>query len=233
LATTGAREFGQVIAGEAAIPTDLRTDRPHSARIYDHLLGGKDNFEPDRVAADKIVVNLPDLPVSMRANRRLMARVVHYLAAERGIRQFLDVGTSLPTAPNLHQVVQAVDPAARVVYVDNDPIVLVHARALLTSTPEGKTSYVDADLREPNALLSAPEPRETLDLSRPVALTLLAIIQHVTDEEQAHQIIAGCPPCGGKRIWRCADRLSEPGRLAGNVVVYRGRPTLARRIYRH
>jgi O-methyltransferase involved in polyketide biosynthesis len=126
----------------------------------------------------------------MRANRRFMARVVHYLAAERGIRQFLDVGTGLPTVPNLHQVAQAVDPAARVVYVDNDPIVLVHARALLTSAQEGKTSYVDADLREPDAILGAPELRDTLDLSRPVALTLFAVIQHITEEEQAHQIIA-------------------------------------------
>jgi O-methyltransferase involved in polyketide biosynthesis len=190
LATTGAIDFGEVIAGEVPIPTDLRTDRPHSARIYDYLLGGKDNFEADRAAADTIVANLPDLPVSMRANRRFMARVVHYLAAERGIRQFLDVGTGLPTVPNLHQVVQAVDPAARVVYVDNDPIVLAHARALLTSTPEGRISYVDGDLFKPDAILSAPELRETLDLSRPVAMTLIAVIQYVMDEEQAHQIIA-------------------------------------------
>jgi O-methyltransferase involved in polyketide biosynthesis len=183
-------ESGQVSAGEVAIPTDLRIDRPHSARIYDYLLGGKDNFEADRAAADAIVANLPDLPVSMRANRRFMARVVHYLAAEHGIRQFLDVGTGLPTAPNLHQVVQAVHPSARVVYVDNDPIVLVHARALLTSTPEGKTSYVDADLFKPDGILNAPELRDTLDLSQPVALTLIAVIQYVMEEDEAHHIIA-------------------------------------------
>jgi hypothetical protein len=126
----------------------------------------------------------------MRANRRFMARAAHYLAAQRGLRQFLDVGTGLPTTPNLHQVVQEVDPAARVVYVDNDPIVLVHARALLTSTPEGKTAYVDADLRQPDGILDAPPLRQTLDLSRPVALTLFAILQHVVDEDQAHHIVA-------------------------------------------
>lgn len=175
---------------EASIPTDLRTDQPHSARIYDYLLGGKDNFEADRRAADAIIANLPNLPVSMRANRRFMTRAVGCLAADLGIRQFLDVGTGLPTPPNLHQVVQGIDPSCRVVYVDNDPIVLVHARALLTSAPHGKTSYVDADLHRPEAILDAAELRETLDFSRPIALTLFAVLQHVLDEEHARRVVA-------------------------------------------
>jgi O-methyltransferase involved in polyketide biosynthesis len=168
---------------------DLNTSVPHSARIYDHLLGGKDNFEADRSAAAEIVKASPSIPISMRANRRYMARVARYLAAERGIRQFLDIGTGLPTSPNLHEVVQGVDPATRVVYVDNDPIVLVHARALLTSTPEGSTAYVDADLRDPGAILDSPEVRESIDPSRPVAISLIAVLQFIPDEDEVHKIL--------------------------------------------
>ena len=168
---------------------ELNTAVPHSARIYDYLLGGKDNFEADRAAAAAIVESSPNLPTSMRANRQYMARVAHVLAAERGIRQFLDIGTGLPTSPNLHEVVQRVAPESRVVYVDNDPIVLVHARALLTTAPEGVTAYVDADLRDVRAILEADAVRETLDFSRPVAVSLIAILQFVTDEDEAHRII--------------------------------------------
>src|SRR3954470_25049038 len=149
------------------MPVNLNTSVPHSARIYDFLLGGKDNFEADRAAAATIVEASPSLPISMRANRQYMARVAHYLAADRGIRQFLDIGTGLPTSPNLHEVVQSVAPGSRVVYVDNDPIVLVHARALLTGAAEGRTSYLDADLHDPQAILGSAEFRETFDLSRP------------------------------------------------------------------
>jgi hypothetical protein len=169
---------------------ELNTAVPHSARIYDYLLGGKDNFEADRAAAAAIVESSPNLPTSMRANRQYMARVAHVLAAERGIRQFLDIGTGLPTSPNLHEVVQRVAPEARVVYVDNDPIVLVHARALLTTAPEGVTAYVDADLRDVPAILEADAVRETLDFSRPVAVSLIAVLQFVTDEDEARRIIA-------------------------------------------
>jgi len=179
-------------AGRVAVDSraaDLRTDVPHAARIYDYLLGGKDNFAADREAAAKIVENLPNLPTSMRAGRKFMTRVAHHLAAEQGIRQFLDIGTGLPTAPNLHEVVQQVAPQSRVVYVDNDPLVLVHARALLISTPEGKTAYINADLRDPDAIINAPELRDTLDLDRPVAVTLMAIPQYVADDQQARDII--------------------------------------------
>jgi hypothetical protein len=171
-------------------PVELNTSVPHSARIYDYLLGGKDNFEADRAAAEAIVQASPSLPVSMRANRQYMARVVHYLAAERGIRQFLDIGTGLPTSPNLHEVVQRVAPQSRVIYVDNDPIVLVHARALLTTAPEGATAYIDADLRDVASIQSADPVRKTLDLSEPVSVSLIAILQFITDEDDAHRIIA-------------------------------------------
>jgi trans-aconitate methyltransferase len=176
--------------GDKQIPqSDLKTDVPHSARIYDYLLGGKDNFPADRTAAHEIIKDWVNLPASMRANRNFLARLAHYLAAEMGFRQFLDIGTGLPTSPNLHEVVQAVAPESRVVYVDNDPIVLVHARALLTSSPEGSTAYLDADLRDVDAILSSIEVSKTLDLSKPVALSLIAILQFVPDETAAHQIV--------------------------------------------
>ncbi len=168
---------------------DLRTNVPHSARIYDYLLGGKDNFAADREAAAQITEVWPSLPISMRANRNFMARVARHLAAECGIRQFLDIGTGLPTAPNLHEVVQGVAAESRIVYVDNDPIVLVHARALLTSTAEGSTTYIDADLRDPQAILDAPQVAGTLDFSQPIALCLIAIMHYIVDEREAHHII--------------------------------------------
>jgi hypothetical protein len=171
-------------------PAELNTSVPHSARIYDYLLGGKDNFEADRAAANAIVQASPSLPVSMRANRQYMARVAHHLAAERGIRQFLDIGTGLPTSPNLHEVVQRVAPESRVVYVDNDPIVLVHARALLTTSPAGATAYIDADLRDVATILSADQVTQTLDFGRPVAVSLIAILQFITEDDDAHRIIA-------------------------------------------
>jgi O-methyltransferase involved in polyketide biosynthesis len=169
-------------------PAELRTDIPHSARIYDYVLGGKDNFEADRVAAEKMLEGNPSLRVSMRANRRFMAKAARYLAG-RGIRQFLDIGTGLPTHPNLHEVVQGVAPDAGVVYVDNDPLVLVHARALLTPVGTGPVSYLEADLREPDAIFAAPEVTDGFDLSEPVAVTLIAVLQHIVDDEKARAII--------------------------------------------
>ncbi|MFC5754735.1 SAM-dependent methyltransferase [Actinomadura rugatobispora] len=177
-------------------PADLRTGRPHPARIYDYLLGGKENYPADRLAAEEIGRGWAGLRDSMRANRRFMRRVVRHLAVEEGIRQFLDVGTGLPTPPNLHEVAQGAAPESRVVYVDNDPVVLVHARALLTSgRPEGRVACLDADVRDPEAILSAPELRDTLDLDRPVALSLIAILQYVVDDGVAKRVI---------------DRLMEP-----------------------
>jgi O-methyltransferase involved in polyketide biosynthesis len=169
--------------------TELNTDIPHSARIYDYLLGGKDNFAADRDAAAGITADWPHLAISMRANRMYMARQARFIAEQLGIRQFLDIGAGLPTAPNLHEVVQGVAPESRVMYVDNDPIVLVHARALLTGSAEGRTAYLDADLHDPDAVVASPEFRATFDLSRPVALSLIAILQFVVDEREAHRII--------------------------------------------
>lgn len=168
----------------------LDTGVPHSARIYDYLLGGKDNFQADRDAAEEIRRHLPSMPVSMRANRSYMVRVAHHLAEQRGLRQFLDIGAGLPTSPNLHEVVQSVDPGSRVVYVDKDPIVLAHARALLTGRPEGRIAYLDADLHDADAILGTPELRNTLDLTEPVAVSLIAILQFVTDDDEARRILS-------------------------------------------
>ena len=167
---------------------DLQPDRPHSARIYDYLLGGKDNFEADRAAAGEMLKHTPNLAISMRANRRFMGKVGAYLAGQ-GIRQFLDVGTGLPTQPNLHETVQGIAPDASVVYVDNDPLVLAHARALLTPVGTGRVAYLDADLRRPDDILGSPDVAD-FDLTRPVALTLIAVLQHITDDHQALDIIS-------------------------------------------
>ncbi len=169
--------------------TDLRTEVPHSARIYDFILGGKDNFAADRAAAAEIVKYQPTLPRSMRGNRAFMVRMTRYLVAELGIRQFLDIGTGLPTSPNLHEAAQQIAPSSRIVYVDNDPIVLAHARALLTSSPEGRTAYLHADMHDPAAILDSEEVRSTLDLSRPVALTLIAIVQMFPDDTEARALV--------------------------------------------
>ncbi|MFF7994439.1 SAM-dependent methyltransferase [Kitasatospora xanthocidica] len=161
---------------------DLRTDRAHSARVYDYLLGGKTNFPADREVGDRVLADLPGAGEAATAARAVMHRMVRRLAEVHGIRQFLDVGTGIPTAPNLHEIVQSVDPASRVVYVDNDPIVLAHSRALLTSTPEGRTAYVQGDLREPELFLADPAMAATLDLNQPVALTLINIVHFLSDE---------------------------------------------------
>jgi hypothetical protein len=166
----------------------LRTDVAHTARVYDFILGGKDNFKADRELAEKLMQALPSIKLSMRSNRAFMTRAARFLAAEHGVRQFLDIGTGLPTSPNLHEVVQQVDPTSRVIYVDNDPIVLVHARALLTSAAQGATAYIDADFRSPQAILNAPE-FQLLDLDKPVALSLIAILPFVVDEDEVHHVI--------------------------------------------
>ncbi|CAJ61587.1 MULTISPECIES: SAM-dependent methyltransferase [Frankia] len=162
---------------------DLDLDQPHSARMYDYLLGGKDNFPADREAAGQALSVFPNLRTGARANRAFMTRATRYLAGEVGIRQFLDVGTGIPTSPNLHEIAQAIAPESRVVYTDNDPIVLAHARALLTSSPQGHTAYLDADVRDTDRILTSPELRDTLDLDRPVALSLIAVLHFLGDEE--------------------------------------------------
>jgi hypothetical protein len=169
---------------------EIDTSRPHSARVYDYHLGGKDNFAADRQAGDKLVAAFPSVRTATRENRAFLGRAVRYLAAEAGIRQFLDIGTGLPSASNVHEVAQRAAPSSRIVYVDNDPLVLAHAQALLTSGPEGRTAYIHADLRQPEKILAHPVTREVLDFTQPVALMLLAILHLIPDEDKPTEIVA-------------------------------------------
>jgi S-adenosyl methyltransferase len=181
-------------AGDRSAPgagsPDLKIDTSvaHPARVYDYWLGGKDNFAADREAAERVLAVTPGLRFRVRANRAFLARAVQYLAGEAGIRQFLDIGTGIPSASNTHEVAQAVAPGSRIVYADNDPIVLAHARALLASGPHGTTQYVHGDVREPAAILRAAAG--TLDLSQPTALMLLGILHLIQDSEDPYQIVA-------------------------------------------
>lgn len=169
-------------------PADrLQTDRPHSARVWNYLLGGKDNYAADAAAGEMILAAFPDIAAIARDQRAFLARAVRFLADEAGIRQFLDIGTGLPTANNTHEVAQWVAPDSRIVYVDNDPLVLTHARALLTSTPEGACAYVDADVRDTDTVLE--QAAKTLDLTRPVALTMLGIMGQLPDDEDPWALV--------------------------------------------
>jgi hypothetical protein len=163
------------------------TTVPHSARIWNYWLGGKDNFAVDRQVGDQVLEIFPDIGYLARSVRGFLVRVVTYLAGEAGIRQFLDIGTGLPTFQNTHEVAQAVAPESRVVYVDNDPLVLSHARALLTSAPEGATDYIDADARDTARIVR--EAGRTLDFSKPVAITMLGVLGHVMDDDEAYAIV--------------------------------------------
>ena len=165
----------------------LDTSVAHPARVYDYWLGGKDNFAADREAAEQVIAANPNVLPGVRANRAFLGRAVRYLAGETGIRQFLDLGTGLPTAENTHQVAQATAPDARIVYADNDPMVLTYARALLTSTPEGATAYLQADIRDTDKVLAGAA--ETLDFSQPVAVMALMILQYVPDGDDPWGIV--------------------------------------------
>ncbi|WP_233508209.1 SAM-dependent methyltransferase [Spongiactinospora gelatinilytica] len=167
-------------------PVDLRTDRPHPARVYDYLLGGKDNFPADRSAAERGLGKAPGLRDLARANRAFLTRVVR-AAVEAGVRQFIDLGTGIPTSPNVHEVAGGHTPGARVVYVDNDPIVATHARALLTSA--GDTAFLLADLRDTKAILDSPETRALIDFDEPVAVLCVALLHHIPDEADPRGII--------------------------------------------
>lgn len=167
----------------------IDTSTAHSARIYDYIIGGTDYYPADKEAGDAMSREWPAMPIHMRANRDFMHRAVRYLVEEAGIRQFLDIGTGIPTSPNVHETAQAAAPDSRVVYVDSDPIVLTLSRDLLASDPAGRTAYVEADMRDPAAILAAPELRDTLDLSRPVALMVIAIVHFVLDEDDAVGIV--------------------------------------------
>ncbi|WP_329023285.1 SAM-dependent methyltransferase [Streptomyces sp. NBC_00690] len=177
----------------------------HSARVYDYILGGKDHYSVDVEAGNAMCREWPALPVHMRANRAFMHRAARHLAREAGIRQFLDIGTGLPTSPNLHEVVQEERPDAAVVYVDNDPIVLAHAQALLTSSPEGHTAYVDADMRTPDAIIGSPAFREALDLREPVGLMVIGILHFIL------------PPADHALIRRLLDPLPSGSYVAMSI----------------
>ena len=168
-------------------PPGLDTSRPNAARVWNALLGGKDNFAADREVGDMILQLFPGIAHIARLQRRFLARAVRYLAGEAGIRQFLDIGTGLPTADNTHQIAQQLAPESRIVYVDNDPLVLVHARALLTSAPGGQTSYVEADVRDIREILE--ESARTLDFSQPVALMMLGIMGQLPDSDAPRAIV--------------------------------------------
>jgi hypothetical protein len=232
-------EATPVPAGEEQ-PPGPDTAHAHSARVYNYWLGGKDNYAADREAAEQAIAANPQIVADVRANRAFLARAVRYLAAERGVGQFLDIGTGLPTAANTHEVAQAAAPAARIVYVDNDPVVLAHARALLTSTPEGATAYLDADLRDTGAILAGAA--QTLDFARPVALMLLIILHLIPDAEDPYGIVARlmaalpagsylvlAHPASDIRAARMAEmtrRVNE--RMAGPRATMRDRAAIAR-----
>jgi S-adenosyl methyltransferase len=181
------RDGGDTAAAPLGRP-GFDTSVAHQARMYDYWLGGKDNFAADREAAEAALAAYPGMARLARENRAFLRRVVRYLAGEAGMRQFLDIGTGIPTAGNTHEVAQEVAPESRVVYVDYDPVVLTHARALLASSPEGATAYIDADLRDTGTLLE--RAAQTLDFTRPVAVTMLAVLHAVGDEDDPYAIVA-------------------------------------------
>jgi hypothetical protein len=170
-------------------PPHVDQTRAHPARIYDYILGGRDNYEVDHSAARQVLSVWPQARTAARVNRAFMRRTTHWLAAEAGIDQFLDIGTGIPTEPNLHQVAQDANPAARIVYTDNDPLVLRYAEALMTSTPQGRTAYLHADVTAPHTILEAAELRGTLDLDRPVALSCNALFHFIPDRDAPHEIM--------------------------------------------
>ncbi|KIH98243.1 hypothetical protein LP52_13700 [Streptomonospora alba] len=169
-------------------PASIDLSVPHSARVWNYWLGGDDNYAADRVAGDEVLARLPDIADGARAERAFLARVLRHLVGEAGIRQFLDVGTGLPTADNTHEVAQRLAPESRVVYVDNDPLVTVHARTLLTSTPEGATDYLQADLRDTRTILD--RSAETLDFAAPIGLMLLGVVNHIVNDAEAYAAVA-------------------------------------------
>ena len=180
----------------SAPPAGIDISTAHIARVYNYWLGGQDNYAPDRAAAAQVIEAYPPIRVSVRAQRAFLRRAVSYLAAEAGLRQFLDIGTGLPSADNTHEVAQRAAPSARIVYVDNDPIVLAHARALLTSSPDGATAYLDADLRDTEKILHAAAG--ILDFSQPVAVMLVGVLHCIPDSGDpaglVRQLVAALAP---------------------------------------
>ena len=175
------------MTGQDPTAVEIDTSKPHPARMYDWYLGGKDNYPVDEEMGRQMLALEPRVPVMARVNRAFMHRATRWLA-QQGVRQFLDIGTGIPTEPNLHQVAQQIAPESRVVYCDNDPIVLAHAAALLRSTPQGATEYLQVDVCDPDAIIAGA--REVLDLGQPVALSLIALLHFVPDADGAHELVA-------------------------------------------
>jgi hypothetical protein len=225
--------------GQAGPPA-FDTSKAHQARVYDYLLGGKDNYAADRAAVDAWLQIDPELPFTVRSNRAFLGRAVRYLAAEAGIRQFLDIGTGIPTAGNTHQVAQAIAPETRVVYVDYDPIVLAHARALLIGSEPGSTEYIDADVRDTGKILD--QASRFLDFTKPTAVTLLALLHAVPDSDDPQAIVGklmDAVPAGsylaishaGSDLLDADKQDSLMGvadRMIQNKITYRSREQLAR-----
>jgi trans-aconitate methyltransferase len=215
-------------------PPEIDTSKAHSARLYDYLLGGKDNYPPDRKAAEEVIKATPSIVVAARQNRLFLERLTRYLAADEGVDQFLDVGTGIPTSPNVHETVQRVNPAARVAYVDNDPIVLAHVRALLNSSPEGRVVYIQADMRDTGAVLSAPDLTGTLDFSRPIALLILSTLHFITDHDEARGLlgryVARLAPGSFLALSVATTDNAEPAAASQALAVFRahGLPVLKR-----
>jgi O-methyltransferase involved in polyketide biosynthesis len=188
---------------------------PNPARMWNYWVGGKDNFAADRQAAEQVLEVMPSLPLIARLARRFLIDAVHRLAAGHGVRQFLDIGTGLPTADNTHDVAQQAAPQSKIVYVDNDPVVLTHARALLTSSPEGETDYIPADLRDTAAILSGAA--RTLDFSQPVAVLLIAVLHFIPDADDPYAIVArlmDAVPSGSYLVIAHAARDIQIGAIA-------------------
>ena len=209
------------------------TTRPHPARVYDYYLGGTDHFPIDRETGLRAMESWGAVRTAVRENRAFLGRAVRYLAAEAGIRQFLDIGAGLPSAGNVHEVAQAVAPDSRVVYVDNDPIVLAHAGALLASAPSGRTAYLDADLRDPEQILASPAVARTLDLTRPVALMLVAVLHFVVDADDPARLVGtllGALAPGSYLVASHVTAEHDPAGVGGLVRTYRqgGIPAQAR-----
>jgi hypothetical protein len=187
--TTGSGDWRRAATAEQ-MRSVVRTIDPsvaHIARIQDYWLGGKDHFEADRLAGDEAIAELPDMVASVRNTRAFLGRTVRFLTADQGIRQFLDIGTGIPTAANTHEVAQRIAAESKIVYVDNDPMVLAHARALLTGTLEGRCAYIDADIRHPEKILNTAA--EVLDFTEPVGLVLMAVLQFVPDDDDPHALV--------------------------------------------
>jgi len=172
------------------MPPEINTNVPQSARVYDYWLGGKDHFPADRAMGEAIAEALPTIRTQVRGQRAFLGRAVRYLARDAGMRQFLDVGTGIPSAGNVHDVAQEIAPESRVLYVDNDPIVMVHARALMAAPSEGTVAFIQADLREPEAILGDPAVAKTLDLTQAVGLVLIGVMHHLRDDDDPRRIVA-------------------------------------------